>query len=320
MIHDIIKANFGIDCKSEEFEIKGLPLYMLSGRKFYRIFMDEYAFLLIELPATDKFGAVALTKQLKQYRDKTGMEAAFLMGRLTKAQRDALIGRKIPFVSLPDQAYLPFLGMVLRNSFMKAADVSIDKMMPATQSLFLYILYHKDSGYIVKKQAAEDLSLTRTSITRSSKQLVQMGLIAEEQKGKEIRMIPKAYGRDLYERAKDFLINPVQKRLYINENGTKSSLFLAGESLLSRHSMLGSPRYETYAAYKGSVEMESLELIDPLWQPERGSMVLELWKYDPALFAVKGEVDPVSLAMSLSESEDERVQGELEEYLERYEW
>ena len=213
MIHDILKANFGIDCKSEEIEIKGLPMYMLSGRKFYRIFMDEYAFLLIELPATDKFGAVALTKQLKQYRDKTGMEAAFLMGRLTKAQRDALIGRKIPFISLPDQAYLPFLGMVLRNSFMKAADVSIDKMMPATQSLFLYILYHKDSGYIVKKQAAEDLSLTRTSITRSSKQLKQMGLIAEEQQGKEIRMIPLAFGRDLYERAKDFLINTVQKRL-----------------------------------------------------------------------------------------------------------
>ena len=44
------------------------------------------------------------------------------------------------------------------------------------------------------------------------------------------------------------------------------------------------------------------------------------WKYDPALFAVKGEVDSVSLAMSLSESEDERVQGELEEYLEGYEW
>ena len=320
MIHDIIKANFGIDCKSEEFEIKGLPLYMLSGRKFYQIFMDEYAFLLIELPATDKFGAVALTKQLKQYRDKTGMEAAFLMGNLTKAQRDALIGRKIPFVSLPEQAYLPFLGMVLRNSFKKAADVSIDKMMPATQSLFLYILYHKDSRYIVKKQAAEDLSLTRTSITRSSKQLKQMGLIAEEQRGKEIRMIPLAFGRDLYERAKDFLINPVQKRLYINENGTKSNLFLAGESLLSRHSMFGRPRYETYAAYKGSVEMESLELIDPLWQPDRGSMVLELWKYDPAPFAVKGEVDPVSLAMSLSESEDERVQGELEEYLEGYEW
>jgi DNA-binding MarR family transcriptional regulator len=177
-----------------------------------------------------------------------------------------------------------------------------------------------DNKKILKKQAAEDLSLTRTSITRSSKQLKQMGLIAEEQQGKEIRMIPLASGRDLYERAKDFLINPVQKRLFINENGTKSKLFLAGESMLSRHSMLGSPKYETYAVYKGSVEMESLELIDPLWQSDRGSMVLELWKYDPALFAVKGEVDPVSLAMSLSESEDERVQGELEEYLEGYEW
>jgi DNA-binding MarR family transcriptional regulator len=40
-----------------------------------------------------------------------------------------------------------------------------------------------DNKKIVKKQAAEDLSLTRTSITRSSKQLKQMGLIAEEQQG-----------------------------------------------------------------------------------------------------------------------------------------
>jgi len=191
---------------------------------------------------------------------------------------------------------------------------------PASQKMSWNRRRINDNKKIVKKQAAEDLSLTRTSITRSSKQLKQMGLIAEEQQGKEIRMIPLAVGRDLYERAKDFLINPVQKRLYINENRMKSDLFLSGESLLSRHSMLGSPRYETYAAYKGSVEMESLELIDPLWQPDRGSMVLELWKYDPAPFAVKGEVDPVSLAMSLSESEDERVQGELEEYLEGYEW
>lgn len=177
-----------------------------------------------------------------------------------------------------------------------------------------------DNKKIVKKQAADDLSLTRTSITRSSKQLKQMGLIEEERQGKEIRMIPLASGRDLYERAKAFLINPVQKRLYINESETKSNLFLAGESLLSRHSMLGSPKYETYAAYKGLVEMESLELIDPLWQPDRGSMVLELWKYDPAPFAIKGEVNPVSLAMSLSESEDERVQGAVEEYLKGYEW
>ncbi len=49
-------------------------------------------------------------------------------------------------------------------------------------------------------------------------------------------------------------------------------------------------------------------------------MILELWKYDPSPFAINREVDPVSLAMSLCENEDERIQGELEEYLEGYEW
>ena len=61
--------------------------------------------------------------------------------------------------------------------------------------------------------------MTRTSITRASKQLRQMGLIIEEQHGKEICMLPQASGRELFERAKEFLINPVQKRLYINEKG-----------------------------------------------------------------------------------------------------
>ena len=127
------------------------------------------------------------------------METAYLFKKLTKVQRDALIERKVAFVSVPDQIYLPFLGVMMRNNFRKEPDVNTDKMMPATQSLFLYILYHGNGSYILKKQAAEDLSLTRTSITRASRQLKEMGLIAEERHGKEIRMTSLADGRELFE-------------------------------------------------------------------------------------------------------------------------
>ena len=47
---------------------------------------------------------------------------------------------------------------------------------------------------------------------------------------------------------------------------------------------------------------------------------VELWKYDPQLFVKNGMVDPVSLAMSLCDMEDERVEGELERYMEEYAW
>ncbi len=58
---------------------------------------------------------------------------------------------------------------------------------------------------------------------------------------------------------------------------------------------------------------------DTQWN-EDPAVNIELWKYDPGLFAKNGVVDPISLAMSLSDNEDERVQGELQEMLEGYKW
>ncbi len=61
-------------------------------------------------------------------------------------------------------------------------------------------------------------------------------------------------------------------------------------------------------------------IIDTRWQENNKTSKVELWKYDPGLFAKDGEVDPVSLAMSLSDNTDERVEGELQSFLEEYKW
>ena len=60
--------------------------------------------------------------------------------------------------------------------------------------------------------------------------------------------------------------------------------------------------------------------MDIKWQGSFDTVMVELWKYNPLLFAKDGLVDPVSMAMSLSDTDDERVQGELERYMEEYEW
>ncbi len=43
-------------------------------------------------------------------------------------------------------------------------------------------------------------------------------------------------------------------------------------------------------------------------------------KVTPIWFANNGEVDPVSLAMSPSDNADERIEGELQSFLEEYKW
>ncbi len=319
MLQDSLNKAFGLKWEIEEIRLKGLPLYMTSGRKFYRTYLGNIAFLIIKISDKEKFGVVALKKQLSQYCDKSDLNVAFYFENLSRIQRDALIKKEIPFISLPDQIYLPFLGVLLSNRFKSKKIVSGSKMMPATQCLFLYMLYNCEKEYFIKSQAAEELGFTRTSITRASEQLKQMGIISEESNGKEIRMHTSKKGRELYEMAKPYLINPVQKVISVDLSDV-NEFYVAGESALSNNTMLGHPKEDTFAVYKGHPLIGKIKEIDPRWQEGANVCRLELWKYDPALFQKNGEVDIVSIAMSLVDNSDERVQGELNTYLEEYKW
>lgn len=319
MIAKMLKSAFGLNCKTEKVIVKGLALYLTAGREFFKVEMEGQSFVLVKLSADDRFGAIALQKQLVLLRNAMSCEVAFSFANITKLQREALIAKKIPFVAESDQIYLPFLGIMLRNNLKYSVEVA-GKMMPATQCLFLYLLHNNQNEYVLKKDAAEALGLTKTTITRASEQLKAMGLIIEEACGKEIHMKTVKTGYELYLLARPFLVSPVQRSIYTEKNSSFEKLVLAGESALSKKSMLGEPRYKTFAIYKGDEYVKEIEEIDIKWQEDVEVVRLEMWKYNPELFAKEGMVDLVSLALSLSENEDERVQGELERVLEEYEW
>ena len=320
MIDETLKNAFGLNCRYEEIKLEGLPYYMVSRRKLYKVSIGDKNFLLVELGNNEKFGTSALSKQLLNYSTKAGMEVAFSFSDFSKVQRDALLSKGIPFISGSDQIYLPFLGMLLTNNFKKKLQINIEHMMPATQCLFLYLLYKGQGMSINKKQASEALELTAMSVTRASQQLKQMNLLTEEQHGKEMLISLVNTGFKMYELAKDYLINPVQKLIYIKGSDLNSSCVIAGESALSRNSMLGEPNIPTYAIYKGDSILIDVEEVDPQWEEESNICRIELWKYNPQLFAMDNQVDPVSLALSLVDINDERVQGELETFLDEYNW
>jgi len=320
MLEDMIRSYFGISCEVEKTKIAGLALYMTAGREFYMVNMEGLSFLLVKLPSNDRFGAIALDKQRALLKKEMNCEVAFLFERITKLQREVLIEKRIPFVAESDQLYLPFLGIILRNNLKSSGNALAEKMMPATQCLFLYLLYNHKEEYVLKKQAADDLGLTKTSITRASGQLKDMGLITEEVSGKEIHMKTVAVGYELYKAAEPFLVTPVQRRIYVEKTFLCENMLLAGESALSRESMLGEPKHSVKAIYKGDKIVKQFTEVDIKWQESIDAIQLEVWKYNPELFAKRGMVDPVSLALSLADNEDERVQGELEEFMEGFEW
>ena len=53
---------------------------------------------------------------------------------------------------------------------------------------------------------------------------------------------------------------------------------------------------------------------------EYGENTIEIWKYAPELLAKDGVVDRLSLYLSLKDSEDERIQIELEHLIDNMQW
>lgn len=320
-MEELLKRAFGVSFAVRQINAPaGLPFYMTNNRSFYEVTADDIRFLLAAVPETDKFGAVALGKQLTQYVNVSGLNTAYLFQSLTKVQRDALITRKIPFICLHEQLYLPFLGVVLSDRFMKTWGGSAEVMAPATQSLFLYLLYRQKNNAIIKKQAAQELGLTQTSITRASKQLLAMGLIREEAHGKELWIEALAVGKDYYQMAAPYLIDPVLRIITVGKTEALERFPLAGEAALSEHTMLGSPAIPVLAAFRNDPRIKGLRKVDEQWESEEPKARVELWKYDPGLFCVNNCVDPVSLSASLKKVHDERVEGELQAYMEALEW
>jgi DNA-binding transcriptional ArsR family regulator len=174
----------------------------------------------------------------------------------------------------------------------------------------------EDEASVLKSEVANRLKLTKTSITRATAQLKEMGLIRQNKSGTEISIQRNCSRKGYYEKAKEYLINPVQKVITIQRTEENFVRYCAGETALSRMSELNPPRIEEYAIYKGEEIIDQLEVVDARYEDWDDCLNVQLWKYNPSYFAKEGCVDPVSLACTFKGNEDERIEMSIEELLE----
>ena len=293
-----------------------LVLYM-AKRKIFSCRIGSVEFVMIELSDDEKFSVVALKKQLDIYSKYYRKNCGFITCKYEKKKCEAFVRNRIPFVAYEKQVYLPFLGMALTNDFHEERTLNLEAMMPATQELFLYMFINSERRYFLKSEVADALSLSRTSLTRSSRELVAMSLIREEKVGREYRMELLYKGYQLYEKAKKYLINPIVKAVYIDSCNLPSDAVLAGESALASISTLNAPKLECYAINKTSVDLRNINSVDIRWDECDNPVLLQLWKYDPGLFKQNNQVDTISLVCSFMDEQDERIEGAIEEIIVR---
>ena len=295
---------------SEHKEKNGLPRYLTTGRKIYKAEYEQFGFYIIKLPSA--IDSRVLYKEKLLYEEKFGVPVAFCFETLTKNNRNAYVKHHIPFMMIPAQIYLPFLGILFSKKFTGAEGSALLQLTANAQMILLYLLHYKQADY-TKKELALRLGLNPVYVTRGTKELLSRGFIAEKRKGRSVEVGLAIASKELFNVASSALSSPVSDVIYVRKTEDVIRLPKASDFALSEISMLNPPEIAVYACFKKSRIVDKFEIIDePGWEKPSEICKVEMWNYDPAKLCENGIVDKLSLYASLKDTKDSRVQGELE--------
>lgn len=290
-----------------------LPIFLNDAYDFFEGDLLERHCLFLFSRVDSKITPAGIKKQIDLIHKKTERFCVLVQQATTSYNRKRLIEHRIPFIIPNSQIYLPFLGIVLQEYF-KPANTAKESISPATQVVIINALLSESENPVTPLELSLKLGYSPMTMTRAFNELEKLGIGQVVKKGKErILSFPEGK-RTLWEKAKHFMRSPVKKRLWAKGNKLRNE---AGLSALASQTMLASPPLPIYAInFKNQKKTGIKELPDQ----EIAAFELEVWHYDPDLFAQNGRVDPFSLYLSLEEYQDERVESALEDMMEKLEW
>ncbi|MBQ6342254.1 MAG: MarR family transcriptional regulator [Anaerolineaceae bacterium] len=307
---------FGTSISSERFVFpKGTPVYIRDGYAAERITVSGYSFLVVT-PADGDIHLPALKKQYANILKISDLPVALNLPYLTAAQRTNLIESGIPFMSLPYQIFLPFMGCMFTNRFNNKSEEK-KQMSAGSQLVYLYLLYRKGESPANHKEICEKLRLSKAGGTRAIHELAGFRLITQtpDGTGKWIRL-----SKDSIDKAVPKMVSPVQKNLYLKTIPAEIPYKYGGIRALSMKTMITADEHDGSIVF--SKEGARLIPSDVIMTSETfndfGGIRAEIWKYDPDLLSSGPTVDDISLLAALRNDDDERIQKELDSIRTKY--
>ena len=298
--------------KYEKINVK-LPLYLTDNRLFFNVKLCGIEIIIVFDEQYGRFNVASLKKQLITYIKEFEKPVVYGFDSVTTFQRKSLIENGISFVSKNGQLFIPTIGAVFSKCISKQINSEVNHFAPTTQMLFLLLVYGEDGLEINKSTAADILGLAPMSVTRAAKQLVQLGIVAEQKDGTEVKISKTVSKEEMYEIAKPYLINPIQKIAYVLREDMPEGLLIAGEEALADRTELGYFNYTECTMSKDEFLQYEVSEFDPKLEINSELMKIQIWKYNPRLFSQNDKVDPISLICSFGDNEDERIHQCLED-------
>lgn len=248
-----------------------------------------------------------------------GLPVVFILAPGPSYERLRLIDKGVYFVMGEKFAFLP---MLLANERMRRSKPA-KHLSPVAQYLLLYHLQVESLEGMSARGMAERLPYSYESVTLGLTCLADVGLCEKVSDGARSKIVHLgAKGRELWDNAQPYLIDPVEKRIYCDALKTDVRYPTCGINALAHYSWLNPDRGQMLMMSKR--DFKALEANGALHNANEydGDVLIEVWKYP--VIVLKGQpqewVDRLSLALSLREEKDPRVEGEVERIINETEW
>lgn len=292
------------------------PFFLIDSYDFHNLSIFEQSCLLMIPKECIEITPGLISKHYKQVQKNWDGFIVYVQSNLSSYNRKRLVEHGIPFIIPGNQMYLPHLGIDLREHFRKLHGKKDKAFSPGTQAVVIYALVRQTDEKLTSSLLAERLGYTLMTVNRAFAELKAAQIGEFRQEGRE-RWWTFSNKRTLWEEVTPFLSSPVKKRISLKNHHPK---IVAGLTALSHFSLLASPPLPVFATSTHQWEAWKQLGVEELLSPDGADVELEIWHYNPDLFAKDNIADPFSLYLSLKANEDERIEIALEELLEKIAW
>lgn len=297
-----------------------LPGYLKQSYEPHLVRLAGKVWLVAFLREADPVPPLQLVKQLGQLAGLAKPDPAgvcLVAEHLAPYLRRRLMELGQPFVVPGRQLFWPAIGSAETTQRPKRSRPrSVQTLGPIAQQLLISLLLRHLLPPVTITSAAGALGRTAASVSQAVKELEATGLITSEMKGRE-RFIGLAEEPEVvWSRAGSYLRSPVRQRLRLPASELPAGVTLrAGESALAELTELADPAEPAYAVASGQWPKTNAPKNIPT--PDTGTCIVELWRYSPDPMSERGCVDPLSLALSLGNAKDERIQLAVDHLMEQ---
>ena len=259
-----------------------LPYYITERYEMRLVELDKTKCIFL-WPKAKLSQIVSLKKQLRRIQMEEALPVVFVMNTIDSYRRTAFIKAHVPFIVPDSQIYLPFMGTCLEEKYRQEIR-SVETLQPSTQ-LLLFYWYYTCENCIYMNDAVKALKCSAMTVTRAFRQLEDTGCFEAGKTGVQKYLKGKSSPDEILHKLEPYLISPLAEIIYLDKDVIQDGIIADTEE---------GKGYPSYAVNKKGFDYTSgHELLNAETQSE-----IQLWKYDPAILAVNGHVDPLSLALS----------------------